>query len=128
MNAVQPLEEILDGIRRHYWHAIKKHPLFCYGLLPVDVPNNQMSESEMLDAISRNLSASRRRIKAGYDNRNLLWNELLNCEVWEITEAIAKRNTGDAIEECLDAIAILVRVALALKGIQKLGEPEEVAK
>ena len=74
MNAVQPLEEILDGIRRHYRHAMKKHPLFCYGLLPVDVPNNQMSESKMLDAISRNLSASRRRIKAGYHNRNLLWN------------------------------------------------------
>lgn len=102
----------------HYIHAKEKHPYFCDRLLP-DWPKYKI-RCRILD----NLQRSRLRNKAGIQNHNLMWNEIADCEVWEATEAMANGDTSHAVEECYDAIAVLLRTIDVLEGRQKLGKPE----
>lgn len=113
-------------IEAHYAHAREKHPYFCDGLLPTQVPY-PMTECAMLREIRETLRANRLRIERGIRNANCLWNELLNCEVWEATEAMAEGDTVHAVEECYDAIAVLLRTIDVLEGRQPLGKPKEGA-
>lgn len=111
-----------DGrVRQHYNHAREKHPYFCDNLLPRDIEPPELPVEEQ---IALNLARARRRIESGAKIGNLLWNEILDCEVWEATEAIYERDYAHAVEECYDAIAVLLRTIDVLEGRQKLGKPE----
>ena len=105
-------------IRMHYDHARKKHPYFCDRMLPA------WAESNIKDHIQRALEDRRARLKQGAGDGNLMWNEVLDCECWEVTEALAHGDTAHAVEECFDAIAVLLRAIDVLEGRQKLGKPE----
>ena len=105
----------------HYAHAKEKHPYFCDNLLPRDIEPPELPVEEQIEL---NLAIARRRIESGEKIGNLLWNEILNCEVWEATEAIYERDYAHAVEECYDAIAVLLRTIDVLEGRQKLGKPE----
>lgn len=107
----------------HYVHAKKKHPYFCDGLLPTQVPN-PMTEDAMIREIRESLRENRLRLERGGCNANILWNELLNCEVWEATEAMANGDTAHTVEEFYDAIAVLLRTIDVMEGRQQLGKPE----
>ena len=117
------------SISYHYEHAKKKHPYFCDGLLPTEVPDpyfpktKAMERDEMMAQIAQNLSSRRNRIEAGNKYHNLLWNEILDCEVWEITEAMANGDTEHAVEECYDAIAVLLRTIDMMSGSQSIVRP-----
>lgn len=115
-------QETIEKIREHYEHACKKHPYFCDGLLPTQV-SSDWSKGEVLQKIVLELRLARERIEVGGKIGNRLWNEVLNCEVWEATEAMANGNTAAAIEECYDAIAVLLRTVDVLEGRQALGDP-----
>lgn len=115
--------EIIEKIREHYEHAKKKHPYFCDGLLPTDTDKG-WSKGEVLQKIVLELRLARDRIEVGGKIGNRLWNEILNCEVWEMIEAIYHKDTTSAVEECYDAIAVLLRVVDVLEGRQELGNPE----
>jgi hypothetical protein len=117
-------QETIEKIREHYNHAKQKHPYFCDGLLPTQVKDG-MTEEAMIGSIAWNIQAARARIKRGIELGNVLWNEVLNCEVWEATEAMADGNTAAAVEECYDAIAVLLRTIDVLEGRQVLGDPEK---
>jgi hypothetical protein len=112
----------IDKIKEHYEHAKQKHPYFCDGLLPSQVKDG-MTEEAMIGSIAWNIQAARARIRRGIKFGNVLWNEVLNCEVWEATEAMADGNTAAAVEECYDAIAVLLRMVDVLEGRQALGDP-----
>lgn len=114
--------EIIEKIKQHYNHAREKHPYFCDGLLPTQV-SSDWSKGEVLQKIVLELRLARDRIEGGGKIGNRLWNEVLNCEVWEAIEAMADGNTSAAIEECYDAIAVLLRVVDVLEGRQALGDP-----
>jgi hypothetical protein len=114
----------IEKIREHYEHAKEKHPYFCDGLLPTDIDMG-WSKGEVLQKIVLELRLARDRIEVGGKSGNRLWNEILNCEVWELTEAIYHKNTTAAIEECYDAIAVLLRLVDLLEGRQALGDPEK---
>ena len=116
-------QEMLDAITRHFKHAVEKHPYFCDGLLPTQV-SKDWSDGEVRDTIVNNLRLARERLEASEKLGNRLWNEVLNCEVWEISEALFNGNTAEAIEECCDSIVVLMRVICVLKGYQQLGNPE----
>ena len=103
---------------KHYVHAKEKHPYFCDRLLP-DWPM-----SKIKSRIAVNIECARGRIKTGVRDRNLIWNEIADCEVWEATWAMANGDTVHAVEECYDVIAILLRTIDVLEGRQKLGKPE----
>lgn len=116
--------KVLLHIGKHYHNAVKKHPYFCDGLLPTDVPN-PMTRDAMMRELHENLSANRKRLERGINMGNVMWNEVLNCEVWEITEALANGDTEHAVDECYDAIAVLLRVIDVLENRQPLGKPKE---
>jgi hypothetical protein len=117
-------QETIEKVKWHYNHAREKHPYFCDGLLPTQVKDG-MTEEAMIGSIAWNIQTARARIRRGIKFGNVLWNEVLNCEVWEATEAMADGNTAAAVEECYDAIAVLLRTVDVLEGRQELGDPEK---
>ncbi|MBO7685252.1 MAG: hypothetical protein J6V72_02640, partial [Kiritimatiellae bacterium] len=106
----------------HYAHAKAKHPYFCDALLPTQVPNPMLAD-DMHREIVANLRFMRERLKRGKELKNTLWNEILNCEVWEATEAIANNDPAAAVEELYDSVAVLLRTIDVLEGRQALGKP-----
>lgn len=108
----------IDKIREHYEHAKEKHPYFCDGILPKD-----RSTDNIKGTIKKNLLAARADIAYSESNGCLITQAILNCEVWEINEAVANGDTSAAVEECYDAIAVLLRVVDVLEGRQALGDP-----
>ena len=116
-------QRVVSAIERHYEHAKEKHPYFCDILRPKFYTEDQARRrcanelEDCRDLISEMASESR-----------LQWDVLLNCEVWEAHEAIANDDNFAAVEECYDAIAILLRVIDVLEGRQELGNPKEGEK
>ena len=119
------IETDLDGktvgaIERHYFHAREKHPYFCDMLHP-----EWMDASQRDFKIAETLAKLRKQIQAQVVNKEVMWDTLLDCEVWEAHEAIELGHPELAVEECYDAIAVLLRVIDVLEGRQQLGRPEE---
>lgn len=119
----------LDTILRiygHYEHAKQKHPYFCDKIAPVDLDKEDREGlADYIEAVKRRLSDMRSDIKVLIKKGDLDWNNLVLCELWEVDEAIANGNTAAAVEECYDAIAVLLRVVDVLEGRQALGNPEK---
>ena len=119
------IETDLDGktvgaIERHYFHAREKHPYFCDMLNP-----RWMTPKQRSFKIAVTLSTLRQQIKKQVEKGCVMWDALLDCEVWEVHEAIECGQPEYAVEECYDAIAVLLRVIDVLEGRQQLGRPEE---
>ena len=108
----------IEKIKEHYEHAKAKHPYFCDSLLP-----EGRSLASLESDIENNLDTARNDIETAERNGHLIPQVLLNCEVWEINEAILNEDTAAAVEECYDAIAVLLRVVDVLEGRQALGDP-----
>ena len=106
----------ISNILEHYAHAKEKHPYFCDSLYP-----KAYTRDEARCRCKAELSACRELIKEQISYEVLQWDLLLNCEVWEAHEAIANGDTANAVEECYDAISVLLRVIDVLEGRQKLG-------
>lgn len=110
----------IEKIREHYEHAKQEHPYFCDRMNP-----SYLTPEQIKFAIDDSLHIIRERIERGYEVGNAEWDEILNCEIWEIHEAYANGDTAAAVEECYDAIAVLLRVVDVLEGRQALGNPNE---
>ena len=117
--------DMMERIWARYAHARKKHPYFCDGLLPRGIEPPELPVDEQ---IAINLMRSRNRLKRGAELGNILWNEVLDSEVWEATEAMSNREYDKAVEELFDCIAVLLRTIDVLEGRQKLGRPETKGK
>lgn len=112
--------EIIEKIKEHYEHAKLKHPYFCDGLIPKGI------DDELMEIIIRHeVADARNDIKKAIEQKNVTFSTLLNCEVWEVHEAVFKGDKKQAIEECYDSIAILLRAIDVLEGRQALGDPKE---
>lgn len=48
---------------------------------------------------------------------------ILECEMAEVHEAYARGEMAHAVEECYDAIAVLLRTIDVLEGRQAFGDP-----
>lgn len=113
-------QRVVAAIERHYNHAKEKHPHFCDQLIPgKDYALNVGEE------IENNLREIRSRIERSVESQRCEWDELLNEEVWEVLEAIHNGENDNAVEECYDAIAVLLRVIDVLEGRQELGQPKD---
>lgn len=108
----------IDKIASHYAHAIEKHPYFCDWVQPHGKTPEAVSKK-----ISFTLAKIRKYIKDNAKKHVLGWDDLLNCEVWEVFEALATGNKAQAVEELYDCIAILLRTIDVLEGRQSLGKP-----
>ena len=109
----------LSKIIEHYDHARQKHPYFCDWVSPT---GPGMTPEEISKNFAFQLSAIRAAIMGETKNGTLGWDLLLNCEVWEVFEALASGNNEQAEEELYDCVAILLRVIDVLRGRQHLGK------
>lgn len=106
---------VMSRIWKHYNHAKKQHPYFC----------------DMITCLSRtgadtHLDLCRRILKVEADNGCVGVDTVLMCEFYGGARAYAHGNTAHAVEECFDAIAVLLRTIDVLEGRQKLGKPGNV--
>ena len=108
-----------ERIRDHYAHACEKHPYFCDWIGPDE------RHKDSRERVNNVLRISRRRISYGIKHGNLGWDDLLDCEVWEVFDALIRGDKAQAVEELYDCVAILLRAIDVLEGRQKLGKPEE---
>lgn len=105
----------IEKINAHYEHAKEKHPYFCDRLTGLNS-----------FAAKRYLSAARKNLKHRISTSNVLFNDVLICELFEVEDAMARKDIPNAIEECYDAIAVLLRAVDVLEGRQALGKPVEI--
>lgn len=103
-------------IASHYLHAIKKHPYFCDWVQPCLLEN--------IKKIKECLAFAREQIDDGILTNSLCWDDLLECEMWEVFDALANGDKSHAVEELYDMIAVCLRTIDVLEGRQKLGKPE----
>ena len=108
--------EVVLRIVEHYCHARAKHPYFA-DLMFLDENNSEEAKA--------NLGTVRMILRMELKKGEVYAETILNCEVAEICDAIARGNNDHAVDECYDAIAVLLRMVDVLKGRQKLGKPNE---
>ena len=111
----------LDGVMAHYAHAREKHPYFCDWIGPTN------KSPYDVERVKKQLAISRRCIKRNMKLGILGWDDLLDCEVWEVFDALVRGDKEQAIEELYDCIAILLRAIDVLEGRLKLGKPEAIS-
>ncbi len=98
----------------HYDHARTKHPHFCDELTRWEQHAAMLLEYE-----------SRRNLATRVEIGDFGADDVLQCELAELMNAVLNGHTADAIEEAYDCIAVLLRVIDVLEGRQQLGKPEE---
>lgn len=97
----------------HYIHAKEKHPYFCDRI-------TCLSETHA-DIHLKLLRALLREEKRVGDVEAVY---VVRCELYEAVQAYAHGDTAHAVDECYDAIAVLLRTIDVLEGRQRLGKPE----
>ena len=108
--------EVVLRIAEHYCHARRKHPYFA-DLMFLD--ENDVEEAK------RNLRIVRTLLSVELKVGKICAETLVDCEVAKICDAIARGHNAHAVDECYDAIAVLLRMVDVLEGRQKLGKPNE---
>ena len=108
--------EVVLRIVEHYCHARSKHPYFA-DMMFLDENDAELAK--------RNLGTLRALLSIERKKGELYAETLVNCEVAEICDAIARGDKAHAVEECYDAIAVLLRMVDVLEGRQKLGKPKD---
>lgn len=102
----------IDKIREHYEHAKQKHPYFC----DIITCLSDSGADTHLDIYKATLAAE-------IATNSVEASTVLSCEYYEAVQAYTRGNTDSAIEECYDAIAVLLRIVDVLEGRQALGDP-----
>ena len=102
-----------ERVRLHYDHALEKHPYFC----DIITCLSDVGSDTHLDIY-------RSTLRAESENEAVEVGTLLGCEFYEAIQAYTRGDTAHAVEECYDAIAVLLRTIDVLEGRQKLGKPE----
>ena len=115
MNTTYTGEEArhVSNILKHYAHAKEKHPYFCDRITCL----SDAGSDTHLDIYRSTLAAE-------MEASDVEACTVLECEVYEAIQAYTHGDTAHAVEECYDAIAILLRTIDVLEGRQKLGKPE----
>ena len=126
-------EEITNGpsidaaavikIAEHYCHAKRKHPHFADRIIDYYCVGPKTRFAVM--AMEQELQLARKSLAARRGDRMVTPDILLQCEVLEANLAYAQNDIHHAVEECYDAIAVLLRMIDVLEGRQALGRPQE---
>ena len=102
-------------IAEHYCHARRKHPHFAHTLF---------LEASDESAAARTLVRTRFCLNCERRQGEVIAETVLNCEICEAIHAFACGDKPHAVEECYDAIAVLLRMVDVIEGRQTLGNPE----
>lgn len=104
----------IEKIQEHYDHAREKHQCFC----DIITCLSDVGADTHLDIYRSTLAAEA-------DNNCVEVGTVLMCEFYEAIQAYTKGDTAAAVEECYDAIAVLLRMIDVLEGRQPTGKPKE---
>ena len=120
MEKTDEIEPAIDAervirIAEHYCHARRKHPHFAHTLF---------LEADDESAAARTLVRTRFCLNCEWRNGEVVAETVLNCEICEAIHALACGDKAHAVEECYDAIAVLLRMVDVIEGRQALGNPE----
>ena len=107
----------VSNILKHYAHARKKHPYFCDSLDPY-------GRTAPGHGVTQTLEYVRECNKKSVERGDVGWHNLLDCETWEVFDALSRNDKDQAVEELYDCVAVCLRTIDVLKGWQKLGRPE----
>ena len=100
----------------HLVHAMTKHPYFA---------DKIYFSSNEFDIQGYKLCEARNRLKYEIENNMVHASTVLECEICEAMFAAESGTNGEAISECYDAIAVLMRMIMFFEGTQKLGKPSD---
>ena len=104
-------------VSQHYVHAYTKYPYFCDALFS--------ERRKKCDGGAENhLKLGRKLLKDRMKERDCDFIDVADCELAEMFAAYSQGDEANAVEECYDAIAVLLRVIDVLEGRQELGRPE----
>ena len=107
---------VVAKIAEHYCHARAKHPYFADLMFLYE--NDAEDAKRYLGIVRTILSIERKK-------GELCAETLVCCEVAEICEAISRGDKAHAVDECYDAIAVLLRMVDVMEGRQKIGKPKK---
>ena len=110
-------------IEAHYDHAREKHPHFCDKLLPTEA--EKPTKADALRELQSVLLVVRQELSDAAGNGELSAFMVHGCEMMEFAESVMMGDTAHAVEECYDAIAVLLRTIDVLEGRQPFGRPKE---
>ena len=114
--------EVALKIAEHYCHAKRKHPHFADRI--IDNYGGGPQTRLAVRAMEQELQMTREFLADRIKDERVNPNVLLWCEVMEANLAYAQNDIPHAVEECYDAIAVLLRVVDVLEGRQELGKPK----
>ena len=112
-NTVTLRPEVAAKVAEHYEHVRRKHPYFANTLF--------FLERNAFEA-ARTLATTRLFLDSERGEGEVVAETVLNCEICEAIHALACGDKANAVEECYDAIAVLLRMVDVIEGRQKLGE------
>lgn len=107
----------IEKIREHYEHA-KQNPYFCDSLDPHGRTTPGQGVTKTLEYVRE---CNKKRVKRG----DLGWHEVLNCEIWEVYDAMYHHDKEQAVEKLYDCIAVCLRTIDVFEGRQALGDPKK---
>ena len=124
MNTKRKSNPALDAavakkIAEHYSHTKEKHPYFADELLTLD---------GTAENFGRCLAYCRKELAEETEAECATAETILECELYEMKHAIALGDSVHAVEECYDAIAVILRIVDMLEGQESLGKPKKVRK
>ena len=109
---------VADKIAEYYEHAKAKHPYFCDKLF-----QNEQNKVSSIQVRAITLKGMRTLCTVQKMFQALSAETVLDCELAEVYEAYARGDMTHAVEECYDAIAVLLRMIDVLESRQALGDP-----
>lgn len=118
-------EKFLERAMVHYRHAREKHPYFADRLSYSERTGDGIKDPVRAKYADELLTLRRRFVRGASEMGCLMAECVLDCEIAEVYSALAHGDTAQAIEECYDVIAVLMRMIDVLEGRQALGKPNK---
>lgn len=111
-------------VRNNYAVAREKHPDFCNWVLPRETTR------DIKDKIAHNLLRVRGRIAEAEEKGVLGWDDILDCQMWQVFDSLAKGDNPKAVKTMYKMIAIILRSIDVVEGRQELkqGRMQEKAE
>lgn len=118
-------EKFLERAMVHYRHARDKHPYFADRLSYSERIGDDIRDPIRAKYADELLARRRRFVREASEIGCIMAECVLDCEIAEVYSALAHGDTANAVEECYDAIAVLMRMIDVLQGRQALGKPNK---
>lgn len=120
-------------LKKLYAKTVKDSPYFCNSLLPAELSlvhpgTGEKKVYDVKEVAVGNRNRSRARCARGQELGNLMWNEILDNNVWEATAHMAFGENAEAIDSLYDAMVTIMRTVDVLEGRQPLGDKTKERK